>query len=145
MAYCSESHVQNAVAGAKRLVKLADYDGDGAADSGVVDDAIAEGDAMIDSYVQKRFSVPVSPIPNALKFMSARMARYYLEQRKGMLTDKAIQAYDNDLRTLRDVSEGIATLGIEPLSTKSPDYVGAAHSDRPTAKAVSRKKMDGFS
>jgi phage gp36-like protein len=74
MAYSAQADVQIAAGGADRLVALADTDGNGAIDAGVVDAAIAEADTLINTFASKRFSVPFSPTPPAIAALSARMA-----------------------------------------------------------------------
>ena len=57
--YASQSDIENRL-DPKHLAELADDDGDGLTDADVVNDAVADADAVIDTYLQSRYTVPVA-------------------------------------------------------------------------------------
>ena len=64
------------------LLQLADRDGSGAVDAGVVDGAIADTDAVIDGYLAGRYKLPLASTPPMLADLAAAITIYKL-QRKG--------------------------------------------------------------
>jgi len=64
------------------LRAITDDDGDGLADEAVVTAAIADADAVIDSHLCARFTVPFDPVPDAVRSISAAVAIYYLVTRR---------------------------------------------------------------
>lgn len=83
MAYATLSQIQTAAGGPVRLIELADFDADGAVDDAVVAQAQAEVDARIDSYVAKRYAVPLPAPSVALQACSAAEVVYRLHEQRG--------------------------------------------------------------
>jgi phage gp36-like protein len=148
MAYSAQADIQNAVGGAKRLGQLTDWTGAGTIDAAVVVDAIAEADAIIDSYAGKRFSVPFSPVPEVIKRTSAEMARIILARRREMISDD-LQARWVEIAGpegwLHQLATGVVTPGGDPLplahSTMAADRVDTT---LPDERDASRANLTGF-
>ena len=96
MAYCAQSDIESRVE-SRLLVQLADEDGDGVADTAVVAAAISDADALIDSYVGSRYTVPFETVPAVIIQMSARLAIYFLKRRRFQTIE------EEDSREYRDV------------------------------------------
>ena len=64
--------------GDQLLLDLADRDGSGAVDAGVVDGAIADTDAVIDGYLAGRYKLPLATTPPLLADLAAAIAIYKL-------------------------------------------------------------------
>jgi phage gp36-like protein len=143
MAYSVSADVQQAIGGAARLLQLADHDGNGVIDTGVVDDAIAEADAIINSYARKVREVPISPIPEIIKRMSANLTVWVLKRRRGALDDTDVINHQDDIQWLTNLSVGKVDLGVNPAPAASPHNVPTV-TERPCSKAVSRESMKGF-
>ena len=86
MSYCTQSDIEVRI-GPADLVALADHDGDGAADSAVVQGAISSAQALIDSYLSVRYAVPVAPVPDALKTRAVSLSVYFLRLGRDCVTD----------------------------------------------------------
>lgn len=145
MAYSTSADVQVACGGPAKLLQLADKDGDGVADTGVVDAAIVEADGLIDSYAHKRFAVPFAAPSPIVKALSARLAAWNLRRGKPgtTITKEEIELHDIDLKWLEDLSKGLVSPGVEPSPTKSELIVDTA-GQRDTVKEISREKLKGF-
>lgn len=143
MAYCLRADLVLAVGGEAKLKQLTDRDGDNTEDAGVIDAVIAAADALINSYANKRFSVPFDPVPPAIKELSKRLARYALRDERSCLTQGDIDTHANDVKWLEALSKGDVSPGIEPQPTKS-SLVRDKASARDSAKAVGRKQLKGF-
>jgi len=113
MAYCTYDDVEMRI-GASDLAALADYDGDGDADADVVARAIQDACALVDSYLSVRFSVPVSPVPDALRTCAVNLAVYFLRLGRDSVTGDVRAQYEADVAWLGDVAAGAASLGVEP-------------------------------
>ena len=82
-----------------------------------LDQAIAKADALIDSYVGNRYSLPLAEIPPVLAEMALDLVRYNLDKSP----DEIIKdRNDKAIKYLERVSAGKASLGIpqasEPVS-----------------------------
>lgn len=146
MAYSTQSDLEQAVGGAQRLVELTDWDNTTALDLAKMNAAIAEADALIDSYLVKQFAVPVpDPVPLVLAKVSARLAIYFLKLPRGMANETTVQlSYDRDVKWLEGVADGSISLGVQPQPSPSSMRFDRS-SERPTSKDVSRAKLRGFS
>lgn len=109
--------------GSEELLALADRDGDDAVDTAVVDAALADADALIDSYIGRRYTLPLASTPARLVTVAATIARYELAADRP--TEQMRQDYDDAVAWLRDVAAGRAELQIE--------------GDEPTGEAVTIK------
>ncbi len=96
--------------GAKEILELTDRDFDDAADAGVLDGAIADASATIDTYIGKRYDLPLAEVPAALVKTACDIARYNLHG--DLPTDTVTENYKNAMTFLRDISAGRAILDI---------------------------------
>lgn len=148
MPYSVLADVERAAGGSSRLVALADFDGNGASDAGVVDAAIAEADALIDSYASKRFAVPYAATPSTINLLSARMAVRILRRNRGMTLAQDVEDEKTDRKWLEDLAAGKVLPGTEPLPENGSIVVDKAVSDtagnRETTRDVSRERLKGF-
>lgn len=138
MTYATQTNLTDRY-GSDVLLELADRDGDAAIDSAVVDRALADADALIDSYIGRKYVLPLASTPPVLTTYAAQIAFYYLHRDRP--TDEARADYKDALAWLADVGAGRAELdvaGSEPdtasdgLETSGPDRV------------FSRTMMEGF-
>jgi phage gp36-like protein len=143
MAYSAQADVQIAAGGADRLVALADTDGNGAIDAGVVDAAIAEADTLINTFASKRFSVPFSPTPPAIAALSARMAVRILRRNRNTTIAADVEIDKIDREWLSQLASGAVLPGVEPLPAKGSIVTDTAQ-PRDTTKNVSRERTKGF-
>ncbi len=136
--YCTQADLE-ARFGAQEILELTDRDADNVADNGVLDGAIADAGATIDSFVAKRYDLPLSDIPAALVKTACDLVRYALHKEDP--PDRVAAAHKDAMTFLRDVAAGRAVLdiaGAEPTGAK--DDVIVEGPDR----MFSRDSMKGF-
>jgi len=142
--YITRAEALIAVGSNERLVELTDRNGDGLEDDGILDDAIARAESMVNSYVRKKREVPVTPAPQVLKDVAAKMTDFILKEDIGATTEKDERKHDRCIEWLEKVAAGSVVLGVNPAPAASPLNSSRSWS-RPTSKAVSREKMKGYS
>jgi len=130
MAYCDSTDIEMRLGG-DDLRTLADHDGDGIPDAGVLSQAVASAGALIDSYLGTRFSVPISPVPDVLLTRAVSLAIYFLKLGRDSVTDDARRQYEDDVAWLREVVAGSVTLGTEPAPAESSGASAARYDARP--------------
>lgn len=130
MSYCTQTDVETRI-GPADLVALADHDGDEVADAEVIDQAIRDAAALIDSYLGVRFSVPVSPVPEVLKARAVNLAVYFLRLGRNSVTEDVRQQHRDDIDWLRQVAGGTVSLGIEPRPNEGSAAAGVRYQTQP--------------
>lgn len=94
--------------GEQELVELTNREGGDTVDAAVVAKALADADAMVDTYLAGRYAVPVSPAPPLLVRLAADIARFFLHGKAA--TESVRQAFDDALTMLQQISAGRASL-----------------------------------
>ncbi len=134
MAYCTQADIETRI-GADDLAALADHDGDGSPDAGVVDGAIRSAEALIDSYLSLRFAVPVElpggEGPEALTTRAVNLSVYFLRLGRDSVTEDARAQYEDDVAWLGQVVAGRVSLGVEPAPAEGGAAIGARSEARP--------------
>jgi phage gp36-like protein len=110
MAYCTLEDLKKALPEAA-LEELTDDEGAGSIQDARVTEAIAQADALIDTYLGGRYAVPLSSVPAVVRQCSVDIALYYLYKRTvegfaeaGDSTRRT--AYKDAVRTLEDIRSG---------------------------------------
>lgn len=122
MAYCSEDDILRMLPQAE-LAELTAESGD-IPDPEVVAAAINQAGAEIDSYLQVRYSLPLSPTPGLIKPLGVDLAIYHLYSRRGVMPPVRRQNYEAALSFLKAVAAGQAGLG-EVAGEPSAEVSGA--------------------
>jgi phage gp36-like protein len=109
MAYCSQSDLLTMIS-QEDLAELTADSGD-LPDAFVVEEAIVQADAEIDTYLGRRYEVPVTPAPPRLKALSVDMTIYHLYSRRSVVPPVRRDKYDAAIAYLKAVAAG--TVGLE--------------------------------
>ena len=126
MAYCTQADLEDRYR-AENLLALADYDGDGVADSDVVAKAIADASYEMDSYLGKLYAVPITPAPECLRRCATTIAWYYLRLGRESVTEDARNAYEDCVRLLKEIAAGKVDIGVDPKPTASAAVPGVRY------------------
>ena len=121
----------------QQLVELTDRAEEltGEIDGDILSAALDDASALIDSYLRRRYALPLSPVPAVLRNVCATVA--YYELHRGRYADETRKAYDDVMGYLSQLSAGTVVLdvaGTEP--TSAPAQAVADMVDR----RFSRKK-----
>lgn len=112
----------------------------GEIDLSIVDQELANTDAVINGYVGNRYRLPLDPLPDMVADLALSIAIYKLHV---FAPDQKIEKdYERALKTLKEISEGIAKFdaaGVEPASSGAS---GVQYIDR--ERPLSPESMTGF-
>jgi len=109
MTYATQADLETRF-GAAEILQLADRDGDGSADSGVVAGALAEASAEIDAYLAGRYPLPLAPTPGVLVRLACDIARYRLYT--DVVPEAVRKRYEDARRLLEGIAAGRVSLGL---------------------------------
>jgi phage gp36-like protein len=116
--------------GAAALIVAADRDGDGAEDTGVVEQALTDASELMDSYIGAKYPLPLASAAPVLIPVCVDIAFYKLCQGHGPLTDEIKDRFEQAIAWLRDLSKGVVSLGSpavegEPAPGERPEFTSA--------------------
>lgn len=113
-------------------------------DTAVLQQALDDASAEIDSYLGGRFALPLSDPPAVLNRLAADVAIYRLQALRPLhdLTD-ARRRYDDAIAMLTRVAGGELTLGIA-ADDREPRIADGAERTQAPARVFSRDSLKGF-
>ena len=114
MAYISSADIQERL-GSSAYVQLADDDGDGVADVGVVDEARLGAEGEVNSYLARRYQVPIdltvhTDLVDLLTSITLDVAEYRLRLRRPPVSDDARRRYSQTIEWLERLARGVIEL-----------------------------------
>lgn len=98
--------------GADAVLLLTDRDNDGTADPGVLDRALADASAEIDTYVAAKYDLPLSETPEVLTRLAVDIAVYRLAVTAGKRIEEYRVRYEDAVALLKRIADGKASLGL---------------------------------
>lgn len=143
--YCTLEMVQLAAGGSDVLRQISDLENTGSIDVDAVAKAIDEADSVIDSYIGQRVSTPLDFVGRAIQNVSTGWAVRALRRNrnKGMSSPDDMKADERDEKWLKLVSEGKASLGVDPPPLKATMIVDKS-AQRDSTLTISRERMKDF-
>ncbi|QPJ61697.1 MAG: DUF1320 domain-containing protein [Candidatus Nitronauta litoralis] len=118
MPYCAQTDIEQMLP-PDELIQLTDDSGLGVANTTVIAAAINKADELIDSYVGKVKTVPLSPVPGIIKNLSVTLSIWFLHERRGLDDEVRRRAFEDAEKRLDSISKGKITLGEEEAT--APD------------------------
>ena len=112
----------------------------GVIDEGVVEEALADTDAVIDGYLEAKYALPVSEVPTQLKDLGKAIAIYKLHVE--MVGEKITKDYENALRMLREIAHGDIRLTIAGKVAANNGASGVRTTDR--KRPFTNENLKGF-
>lgn len=138
MNYASKQDMIDAF-GEVALIELTDRTDAGVIDDVVLTRALDDTDAEIDSYVSARYDVTLARSATVLRSKAADIAFYKLHRDRR--TDEVRQSYEDAIRLLRDIRNGLANLDI--AGQQAPSAPADARVEGPD-RMFSRDSLKGF-
>lgn len=110
MAYVTDAEIETRL-GAATLVQLADDDGDGVADADVVEEARLSAEAIVNSFLSRRYRVPVDlmvypEVANMLRSVTLDLAEFRLRARRPPVAADIMRLHEQAMIWLMRVAEG---------------------------------------
>lgn len=103
--------------GEAEMLALCD-DGTGVIDEARLTEAIEQSCSEVDSYLGKRYLLPVDPVPPVLRCVVCDIVRYRLTGAEALETSLIVQRYQQAVLWLKGVAQGTIVL---PLPTVNDD------------------------
>jgi phage gp36-like protein len=110
MAYITNADIELRL-GSAAYVQLTDDDGNGVADTPVVDEARLAGEGEVNGYLARRFLAPIdvsthAELADVLKSVTLDVVEYRLRLRRPPVSGDTRRRYEQTLAWLRGVAEG---------------------------------------
>lgn len=105
------------------LIDLTDRAGTGAIDDAVLNGALADADAEINTYLAGRYKLPLATVPSVLVGKACAIARYLLDGDNG--NEIVRDRYRDAVAWLRSVTTGNASLGLDATQGEQTPAGGA--------------------
>ena len=110
MAYLTNADIQERL-GSQAYVQLTDDDGDGVADVGVVDETRLGAEGEVDSYLARRYRVPIdvsahTEIAGLLESIALDLAEYRLRSRRPPVPAETVRKHSQASDWLKGVADG---------------------------------------
>lgn len=110
MSYITNADIEERV-GSVAYVQLADDDGNGVADVGVVDEARLGAEGEVNSYIGRRYAVPINltthpDLADVLASFTLDLAEYRLRLRRPPVPEDARRRRDQAIEWLTRVADG---------------------------------------
>ena len=142
MAYITNADIQTRLGNAT-YVQLADDNGDGVAETAVVDEARLAAEGELDSYLAVRHLVPVDvtahpKLAGVLKSAALDLAEYRLRLRRPPLSEDARRRRDQTIEWLRLIAAGTVALP----SLTAPAGKGAVTMSSGAERLLSRTELE---
>jgi phage gp36-like protein len=98
--------------GESALRIAADRDGNAEADQQAVERALTDAAARIDSYLARRYALPLAATPPVLVGIAVDLALYALSGNAGALTEERRRRHDDAIRLLELIADNKAGLDL---------------------------------
>lgn len=113
--YCTLDDIKALVAEDK-LIKLTDDEKKGIVNTTVVDAIIGNASAVIDSYLQERYVLPLASTPPVITAYCVAISIYRIFYRREKVPEPVAAEYENTIEKLEKMATGDISLGIPGIS-----------------------------
>ena len=111
-------------------------------DASVVATAITDAEELADSYLSKRYSVPLSPVPGVLTRVICQIALYVLHGRGSEKDDPVTRDHERALAWLKDAGKG--NVQLESDGAAAAQTAGGSVQTISPDRVFSRESLGGF-
>jgi phage gp36-like protein len=147
MSYCSLDDLQDKIPEDK-LIQLTDDDGTGVINQPIIDKAVEDAEAEINSYAEQLYTLPFNPVPKIVRKLAVDITLYHLFSRRGFdSSDESadsiiLKRYKDAVKFLENLAKGVVTIGAINQGLPSTSAQPATIQGPP--RMFNRRKMEGF-
>ena len=127
--YATQQNIIDRISNDSLLI-IADRDDDGAVDTAIVDEAISDATAEIDTYVAAKYDLPLAVVPKVLTRLCVDIAVYRLSVDADLGTEERRKRYEDAVKLLVRISEGKVSLGLEEPAVTTNGAASVTSNDR---------------
>lgn len=127
--------------GSDILLTSFDPDNTGAADDDLIASALNRATSDIDGYLGSMYDVPLTTVPDAIKYRCVDLAVYYGSFRTDVMTENKRQRFEDATAWLKLVAKGTVQLGLEDEPATKAGGAAITNSEERT---FTRDTMDGL-
>ncbi len=147
MAYITNTDIQERL-GSTTYVSLTDDDGDSIADVGVVDEARLGAEGEVNSYLARRFAVPIdltmhTDLVDLLKSITLDLVEYRLRSRRPPVSQDSLRKRADAIVWLTKIAEGKIDLP-SAAAVAANTTRGSLASSTGEDRLLSRDEMSGY-
>jgi phage gp36-like protein len=145
MTYSTDDDIIDAV-GEDTVRRLTDDDQTGSIDTGVLAGVREDTHEIVNAYVRGRYELPFDATPKLLAMAETALTveRLYRRRPSADTPESVSEASEEAMTTLRRLSEGAITLGIDSDGDGEEDGAGSYRTTRTSDKKTIRDLLSGF-
>lgn len=108
-----------------------------------IDQALDQADEEIDSFIGRRYQLPLPSVPGILGKQAIVIAFYWLADRDNQATDLLEKRYEKAIQTLKDIASGKRELGLPTVDAPSESTVGKVELIQDNERTFTRTSLKG--
>ncbi|MFW1285791.1 gp436 family protein [Vibrio parahaemolyticus] len=108
-----------------------------------INQALDQAEEEIDSFLGRRYVLPLPTVPGILNKIAIIIAFYWLADRDQQATNLLEERYKMQLETLREISNGKRELGLPTIETPQESSVGKVELVQDNERQFTRKSLKG--
>lgn len=108
-----------------------------------IEQALEQADEEIDSFIGRRYVLPLPTVPGMLNKVAMTIAFYWLSDRDQQATDLVEKRYEMALTTLREIANGRRELGLPTVDTPEEGSVGKVELVQTNERLFTRDTLRG--
>lgn len=109
-----------------------------------INEALSQADDEINSYLARRYILPLPEVPSLLRKQAVIIAFYWLADRDQQTTNLMMERYEKALASLREIAKGSRELGLPTLSAPTEGAVGKVELVQDSERLFTRKGLGGI-
>ena len=109
-----------------------------------INQALGHADDEINSYLGRRYILPLATVPGMLNQIAITIAFYWLADRDQQATNLLEGRYKMQLEKLREIASGKRDLGLPTLDAQEESSVGKVELVQDNDRLFTRKSLGGI-
>lgn len=108
-----------------------------------INQALEQADEEIDSFLGRRYVLPLPSVPGILNKIAILIAFYWLADRDNQATNLLEDRYKMQLETLREIAAGKRELGLPTIEAPAESSVGKVELVQDNERLFTRNNLRG--